>query len=176
MKYLILCEGNNEKVLIDLLLDTDKLKINRNELIGLTPFNVRQLTNPYMVSQVKMYNEPVIVFRIGDTQREKLKISKDIKHLISEDRIYKYCTLPELEILLIINEGMYKDFLKSKMNPKSYAKAHIVFNKTRYDQSSTFLEDYYENRIDRLIANLKEYKHLKKHKNKDELYLIDLIK
>lgn len=176
MKYLILCEGNNERVLIDLLLDADKLKICRDELIGLTPFNVRQLTNPYMISQVKMYNEPVIVYRIGDTQREKLKISKEIRHLVSEENIYKYCTLPELEILLIINEGMYKDFLKSKMNPKSYAKSHIIYHKTRYDQSSSFLKCYYETRLDLLIENLKAYKHLKKHKNKDELYLIDLIK
>lgn len=45
MKYLILCEGSNEKTIINLLLDANKLKLKRNDLVGLTPYNVRQLSN-----------------------------------------------------------------------------------------------------------------------------------
>lgn len=43
MKYLVMCEGSNEETLINLLLDNDKLKITRDDLIGRRPYNVRQL-------------------------------------------------------------------------------------------------------------------------------------
>ena len=71
MKYLVLCEGTNEKTIINLLLDANKLKIKRDDLVGLTPYNVRQLSNPTIKSQLKIYNQPVIILRVGDTQREK---------------------------------------------------------------------------------------------------------
>ena len=177
MKYLVLCEGTNEKTIINLLLDANKLKIKRDDLVGLTPYNVRQLSNPTIKSQLKIYNQPVIILRVGDTQREKFPIPTDLRNIVSKDRIIKYCTLPELEILLIINEGMYKQFLKSgEKKPKTYAKRNIIYNKKRYEQSSDFFEMYYGGkRISNLIENLNEYKKIKKH-NKDEEYLADLLK
>jgi len=177
MKYLVLCEGTNEKTIINLLLDANKLRIKRDDLVGLTPYNVRQLSNPTIKSQLKIYNQPVIILRIGDTQREKFPIPTDLKNIVSKDRIIKYCTLPELEILLIINEGMYKQFLKSgEKKPKTFAKRNIVYNKKRYDQSNEFFEMYYGGkRISNLIDNLNKYKKLKKH-SKDEEYLADLLK
>jgi len=160
MKYLVLCEGTNEKTIINLLLDANKLRIKRDDLVGLTPYNVRQLSNPTIKSQLKIYNQPVIILRIGDTQREKFPIPTDLKNIVSKDRIIKYCTLPELEILLIINEGMYKQFLKSgEKKPKTFAKRNIVYNKKRYDQSNEFFEMYYGGkRISNLIDNLNKYK------------------
>lgn len=177
MKYLILCEGTNEKTIINLLLEANKLKIKRDDLIGLTPYNARQLSNPMIVSQLKMYNKPVTVLRIGDTQRERFSIPNELKEIVKKDRIIKYCTLPELEVLLIINEKMYKDFIKSSdKKPKTFAKRNIVYKKKRYDQSSEFFEMYYGGkRISCLIDNLTEYKKIKKH-NKDEKYLVDLLK
>lgn len=35
MKYLFLCEGPNERTIINLFLDAKKLKITRDDLIGL---------------------------------------------------------------------------------------------------------------------------------------------
>lgn len=113
---------------------------------------------------------------IGDTQRDKFPIPRELSDIVSKDRIYKYCTLPELEILIIINEGLYKQFQKSKESPKTFAKRNIIYNNRRYDQSSDFLEMYYcGKRINMLVDNLIQYKHLKKHK-KDELYVADLLK
>ena len=43
MRYLLMCEGKNEETLINLLLDNDLLKITRDDLIGMRPWNVRQL-------------------------------------------------------------------------------------------------------------------------------------
>ena len=129
MRYLIMCEGTNEEKLVELLLDNNKLKIKRSELIGLKPYNIRQLNNPTIINELIRYGERVIVYRIGDTQKDKLKIPIIIKNIISSKDIYKYCTKPELEILLIINEELYQDYLKSKKRPKDYAKEKITYNK-----------------------------------------------
>ena len=176
MKYLLLCEGTNEVCIVDLLLQYNKLKFTRDDLISLKAFNVRQLTNPTIKSELKVYNREVEVLRIGDTQRDKLVIPKDLNGIVSKERIYKYCTLPELEVLIIINEGLYKEYVKSKETPKTFAKRNIIYNNWRYDQSNGFLEMYYGGkRIEMLVDNLKTYKHLKKHE-KDELYIVDLLK
>ena len=125
---------------------------------------------------LKNYNKEVTVLRIGDSQRDKLIIPDELKDIVSPNRIYKYCTLPEIEMLLIINEGLYSEFLKSNDKPKEFAKKNIRYNKTKYDQSSEFFVNYYGGRrMANLIDNLKKYKHLKKH-NKDQLYLADLLK
>ena len=129
MRYLIMCEGTNEEKLVELLIDNNKLKIKRSELIGLKPYNIRQLNNPTIINELIRYGERVIVYRIGDTQKDKLKIPIILKNIISSKDIYKYCTKPELEILLIINEELYQDYLKSKKRPKDYAKEKITYNK-----------------------------------------------
>lgn len=177
MKYLIMCEGSNELTIINMLLENNKLKIKNDDLINLVPFNAKQLSNPTIMSFLTTYNKPVTVLRIGDTQRDRFPIPRELKHIVSKDRIIKYCTLPELEILLIINEGMYTQFIKSgEKKPKTFAKRNIIYNKIRYDQSNDFLRMYYGGkRITCLINSLKEYKRLKKHNN-DEKYLIDLVK
>ena len=68
-------------------------------------------------------------------------------------------------------------FIKDKaIYVDKYKVKHIVYNKTKYNQSSEFFVDYYGGkRIHNLIDNLKKYKHLKKH-NKNDLYLVDLLK
>ncbi len=176
MKYLILCEGKNEVCIINLLLKYNKLKFKIDDLIALKPFNARQLSNPTIKSELRVYNRPVEIMRIGDTQRDKFSIPRELNNIVFKNKIYKYCTLPELEILLIINEGLYKQYLNSKESPKTFAKRNIIYNKRRYDQSSEFLKIYYGGkRINMLVQNLIEYKHLKKHK-KDEFYLADLLR
>ena len=45
MKILILCEGANEELIINMLLNANKLRITKDNLIGLKPYNVRQLSN-----------------------------------------------------------------------------------------------------------------------------------
>ena len=176
MKYLILCEGLNEVCIINLLLKYDKLKFKIDDLVALKPFQARQLSNPTIQSELKIYNKPVKVLRIGDTQRDKFGIPKLLKDIVLKEQIFKYCTLPELEILIIINEGLYKEFIKAKEKPKVFAKRKIVYKGIRYNQTNDFLEMYYGGkRIEMLVKNLKEYKKLKKH-NKDELYVADLLK
>ena len=175
MKILVMCEGANEEKIIELLLDNNKLKFTRDDLIGRKPYNIRQLNNPFIKSELRRYNNSVIIYRIGDKQSDKLKIPNDLKDIVSKDNIFKYCTKPELEILLILNEKMYNKYKKSKKSPKQYAKENISYNRIMFNQSTKFFNDYYENRVNVLVNNLIEYKKLKKH-NKDELYVADLLR
>lgn len=176
MKYLLLCEGSNEELLINLLLDNNKLKIKRDDLIGLKPYNVRQLKNPVIKSELKHYNNLVIVYRIGDKQSDKLIVPQELKKIVLKENIFKYCTKPEMEILLIINENMISEFNKSKKMPKEFAKGNIKLNGKKYNQSNEFLEQYYGGKnVNNLVDNIIEYKRIRKHE-KDELYLADLLK
>lgn len=82
-------------------------------------------------------------------------------------------------MLLIINEGLEKEYekVKSTESPKVFAKRFVKCNGVKYDQSSSFLKDYYGgSSVNNLIDNIKKYKNYKKQHDKDELYLADLLK
>ncbi len=145
MRILLMCEGQNEEVLLNLLLDANALCFTRNDLIGRRPYPIRQLSNPTIKSELKHYNQPVKIYRVGDKQSDKLTIPSDLKSIVSNKEIYKYCTKPELEILLILNEGLEKEYekVKSFQSPKVFAKKNIKYNGKKYDQSSEFLKEYY---------------------------------
>ena len=52
----------------------------------------------------------------------------------------------------------------------------MIYNKNRYNNSTTFFRDYYEGRMDLLVDAIQKYKQLKGKHKKDELYLADLLK
>ena len=45
MKLLIMCEGPNEKEIIDILLEHGKLIFTADDLLGLVPYHARQIKN-----------------------------------------------------------------------------------------------------------------------------------
>lgn len=179
MKRLIMCEGSNELAVIEILLKNDAFVFNEDELLGLTPYHARQIAaNAQVRTELDMYQgSDVLVMRVGDTQNDKLKIPKEYCGKIK--RVEKYCTKPELEILLIISAGLVAEFekTKSKLRPKEFAKANIRIGNKGYNNSSQFYKDYYENDCDKLKSAILEYYRLKKGAHeKDELYLADLLK
>ena len=172
-KKLIMCEGPNEKKIIELLLRENKLIFSSDDLVGLVPYHARQLSAPILIPELSMYKGDFEIIRVGDTMKDELKIPKHLKSRIV--RVDRYCTKPELEILLIINENLYSQFLKSKLSPKQFAKKCIVYNRQKYDNSTNFYDEYYRDRVDKLVLNLIEYRRIKKH-NDGELFLADLLK
>ena len=172
-----MCEGSNELEIMRILLNNDKLIFGEDELIGLTPYHARQLSNSQVRTELNMYpRNDVLVMRIGDVQNDTFKIPNDYKKKIVEVR--KYCTKPELEMLLIISEGLVLEFdkIKSKMSPKEFAKKHIKCGRRKYDNSTQFYRDYYGTNPDKLVKAIKEYKRIKGVHKKDEQYLADLLK
>lgn len=178
MRILLMCEGKNEEVILNILLDNNMLKFTRDDLIGLKPYAVRQLNLPVLITELKHNASKVYVYRIGDKQSDKLSIPSELKNIVIKDNIFKFCTKPEFEILLIINEGLLKNYekVKNKMSAKSFAKEYIKLNGKKYDQSTEFIKEYYGNDVNNLVNNIKEYKRYKKSHARDELYLVDILK
>lgn len=179
MRIFLMCEGQNEEVLLNILLEADALCFTRDDLIGQRVYPIRQLNNPTIKSELKHYGLPVRVYRVGDKQKDKLTIPKDLKNIVSSNEIYKFCTKPELEMLLILNEGLEKEYekVKNSKSPKEFAKEHIKYNGRKYDQTSEFLKEYYGGvNVKKLISNIKKYKTYKKSHAKNELYLADILK
>lgn len=173
-----MCEGPNELKVMNILLENDALIFTEDDLLGLTAYHARQIKSSTQVrTALNLYpGNDVLVMRVGDKQTDKLTIPADYKEKIIG--IEKYCTMPELEMLLIISEGLVKEYgkVKSGMGPKDYAKANIVYNRKRYDNSTQFFEDYYGGNFKKLVAAIQEYKRIKGSHRKDELYLADLLK
>lgn len=180
MKILIMCEGPNELAVINLLLDHDKLIFKRADLLDLVAFHARQLATSTAVKMAlnRYPNNDVKILRIGDAQSESIKITPNYRSKILS--VEKYCTKRELEVLLIIAETLWTDYLKvkSKTKPKIFAKQNIKFNKKRYDNSSVFHKEYFECKgITALTDSIKQYNSLAKHNHeKTEFFLSDLLK
>ena len=70
MKYLIMCEGPNEKEIIDILVESGKFFVGEDELLGLTAYHARQIKKSAQVrTELNIYPGKVKVLRIGDKQR-----------------------------------------------------------------------------------------------------------
>ena len=173
-----MCEGPNELTLINILLENDALIFSEDDLLGLTAYHARQIkTNAQVRLALNLYDgNDVTVMRVGDKQTDRLLIPADFKDKIYE--VEKYCTLPELEMLLLISEDLVKEYekVKSTVRPKVFAKEHIRCNRRRYDNSSRFYRDYYGNECRKLINAIREYKRIRGSHEKDELYLADILK
>ena len=177
MKYLIMCEGPNEKKIIDLLMEHNKLKFDFDDLLGRQVYHARQIrTNPVVRTNLDFYKGPVEVLRIGDKQSDKLVVPPEYKNQIK--KITKYCTLPELEILLILSEKKYKEYekTKSQKHPKQFAKEYITCKKRKYKNDTQFFEDYYGEDIFKLTNAIIEYKHRNNSHSADQHYLLELLK
>jgi len=177
MKILMMCEGSNELEIMKILLRNDCLKYSTDDLLNLTPYHARQIEkNSAVRTALNLHSGEIRIFRIGDSLNEKLRIPKDYKDRIIG--VEKYCTKPELEMLLIIAEKMTKDFekVKSTVRPKDFAKQNIRCGKRKYDNSSEFYAAYFGENVDSLVDAIKEYKRIKGKHGKDEGYLADLLK
>lgn len=177
MKYLIMCEGPNELEIIRILLEHDCLKITSDNLLNLVPYHARQIKKSGIVQNaLNLYPGEVKILRIGDALSEKLVIPK--KYLDKIISVEKYCTKPELEMLLIIAENMAKEYdkVKSKIKPKSFAKEHIKCGRKAYKNDTAFYTEYFGKNVELLVDSIKMYKRLKGAHKKDELYLADLLK
>ena len=54
MKLLVMCEGPNEKAVVEMLLGAECLKFSRDDLVGLTVYHARQLTAPVIKTALSM--------------------------------------------------------------------------------------------------------------------------
>lgn len=177
MKYLVMCEGPNEKAVMDILLEHHLLKFSENDLLGLVTYHARQIaTSAQVRTALNLYPGDIRVLRIGDKQSDALRIPSAYRAKISS--IEKFCTKPELEMLLILAEGLEKAYVKvkSKTRAKTFAKENVTAGGRNYDNSTAFYRLYFENRPDLLVRAIRRYRETNGSHAKDEHYLAELLK
>lgn len=138
-KYIAcICEGSAEQAIIDILLDHELLIFRRENLIDEKVLRCRSAERFEQDYLRFGYTEPISVIRILDSRREKFKLSKAY---ISKVKVINIITAPEIEMLIILHEGQYKQYKKSGKKPSEFCRAELKMrNVKQYD----FVRDYFE--------------------------------
>lgn len=177
MNYkLLMTEGSDEKAFLEVLKEKNLLCFSEEELLMDGIYHKRQ-----MDTQIKAYlqqlpcKDSVDIYRVGDKLTDEIRIPQSVS--TSKIRAkYKVCTLPEFEILLILYEGLYGEFLKQKSKKKPsefYKEKHKDYHK-----QVSYITDYFSEMSDNQIKDL-IHLYVKERGNthkKDQLTLNVLIK
>ncbi len=163
-----ICEGGAERAVLDLLLDNHMLIFEREQLIEEEVLRCRSAKEFEEKHLKKGFQEKITVYRILDSRNENFKLSKAYIHKVD---IVNVVTAPEIEMLIILNEGRYKEFKNSGMKPSTYCKSIL---KLKNVKSYCFVQEYFSD-IHILKRALHEYRRVSKIR-KDERTLQDLLK
>lgn len=166
MKNVLGCEGKSEVALMNQLIDNGLLIFDKKELLDMRPIHFRQPKDIAALIDILPINEEIVFYRIGDTQRDEYDLSC-FRARENHIKIIKVCTTPEIEILAIINENLYCEYLKvkSKMTPKQFAKDKI----DGFESFAKYVEGH------NMEYAIREYKRIKLVE-KREICLADLLK
>lgn len=168
-KYIAcICEGAAEKAIVDQLLDTDKLIFTRDDLLDGELIRCRSGKNFEEQYLRKGFTERITVLRILDSRREQFKLGKAYEHKIN---VINIITAPEIEMLVIFNEGKYEDYKKSGRKPSDFCKMDLRYSSVK---STEFVKRYFAD-VDSLVAAILEYKRVSNIPS-GEYSLSDLLK
>ena len=80
------------------------------------------------------HDEKVMIYRILDSKNENFKVPNKIKkEFQGKYEVVEIITSPEIEMLVIISEGRFTDYLKvkSKVKPSEYCKQSLKLRKIK---------------------------------------------
>lgn len=163
-----ICEGGAESAIINILLDNHKLKFEREDLLEEDIIMCRsgkEFARRYLA---KSFDKPITIYRILDSRRENFKIDKAYKNKIN---IINVVTSPEIEMLIILKEDKYNEYIKAKQKPSEFCKSAL---KMKNVKKQNFMYDYFNN-VEELITVLQKYKSITKRR-KGEFTIFDLLK
>ena len=163
-----ICEGGAERAILDLLLDNDKLIFGRDDLIDEEVLRCRKGKDFEEKYLRKGFSEKITVYRILDSRSEHFKLSKAYEHKVD---VINVITAPEIEMLIIFNEGKYEQFKSSGEKPSTYCKSKLKYKNVK---SYDFVKEYFED-VEVLINSLHEYRRISKVR-RDEKSLWDLLR
>lgn len=168
-KYIAcICEGTAERVIIDLLLDNDKLIFSREDLLEheiIRCRNAKKFEEQYLR---KGFTEQITVLRILDSRRENFRLSKVY---LDKVKVINVITAPEIEMLVIHNENKFSHYKSSGMKPSEYCKIELKYQDVK---SEPFVKEYFAN-VDVLAAAIREYKRVAKVQ-RNEITIADILK
>lgn len=163
-----ICEGAAEQAVIELLLDADKLIFTYENMLEGEVIRCRGAKNFEDQYLRKGFTDKITVLRILDSRKENFNLSKAYAAKID---VINVVTAPEIEMLVIFNEGKYTEFKNSGRKPNEFCKVHLKYH---YVKSAEFIKDYFSD-IDSLVKAIREYKRVSKIRN-GEYALADLLK
>lgn len=166
-----ICEGGAEAAIIDMLVENNLLIFTRDQMLNediIRCRNGKEFEQRYLR---KGFESKITILRILDSHTERFRLSPAYEHKVD---VIKVVTSPEIEMLLILGEGKYNDYIKkaSAISPSTFCKQELKMNGNI--KSQKFIRDYFSN-INVLINTIREYKRVKMLK-RGEIYLADLLK
>ena len=166
-----ICEGGAESAIIDMLVDDDRLVFSRERMLNEEVIRCRDGKTFEQRYLRKGFESEITILRVLDSHSEGFRLSPAYKHKVD---VIKVVTSPEIEMLLILAEGKYNEYLKrsSTMSPSAFCKQ--VLKLKGNIKSRDFVQKYFAD-IDMLINTIQEYKRVRSLK-KGEVYLADLLK
>lgn len=163
-----ICEGGAESAILNLLLEHDKLIFKKEELLEEEILRCRKGKDFEERYLRKGFSGKITVFRILDSRREKFKLSKAYEKKVD---VINVITAPEIEMLIILNEGHYSEYKKSGMKPSEYCKIKLKYKNVKlYD----FIKEYFSD-INSLINAIHEYRRVAKVRSSEQT-ISDLLK
>lgn len=163
-----ICEGAAESAIIDILVDNDLLIFSRREMLDESVIrcrNAKRFEERYLR---KGFDNQISVVRILDSRREEFRLSKAYAHKID---VVNVITAPEIEMLIIHNEGAYEQFKRSGKKPSDFCKIDLRMHDVK---SYDFVKEYFSD-PDTLVRAIKEYRRTANIPN-GEYTLLDLLK
>jgi len=116
----------------------------------------------------KGFDSQISVIRVLDSRREEFRLSKAYAHKID---VINVITAPEIEMLIIHNEGAYERFKRSGKKPSDFCKMDLRMHDVK---SYDFVKGYFCN-PETLVNAIKEYRRTANIPN-GEYTLLDLLK
>ncbi len=177
----IICisEGSAEEVIIKKLFYQNKLIFKPNDLYGdnstIKSFSRTRQGKKFARENLEMdYGDNHInIIRVLDSKKEAFILGKiyDSRIKTFNIRIFNILTRPEIEMLVIINEGHYDNYTNKhgSVKPNIFCKNVL---KIKDVKSELFIKNYFED-INVLIKCIENYKHL--HSTNEEYCLFDLL-
>ena len=159
-----ICEGGAETAIIDMLVDNNLLVFTREQMLNEEVIRCRSAKVFEQRYLRKEFKSKITVLRVLDSHSYEHKV----------DNIINVVTSPEIEMLLILAEDKYEEYMKksSSMSPSVFCK-QVLKMKDKI-KSREFVREYFAD-IDMLVSTIQEYKK-KRILKKGEIYLADLLK
>lgn len=145
-----ICEGAAESAIIDILADNDLLIFSRSEMLDESVIRCRSAKRFEERYLRKGFDNQISVVRILDSRREEFRLSKAYAHKID---VINVITAPEIEMLIIHNEGAYERFKRSGKKPSDFCKIDLRMHDVK---SYDFVKAYFSN-PETLVRAIKEY-------------------
>jgi hypothetical protein len=158
-----ICEGAVEVALINILLNGNKLKFQRENLLTGSPLPPKYRKGKIFSDQyLGMNHRKKIKIVVVQDGNEKFKLSKTYLKKIEEPILYVK-TKPEIEMLLIHKLGYYEEFMKVKTTKKPSVFLQEKLKKGSAEvKSSVFVNNMFNE--DSLVEAIKMYHSKTEHK------------